>query len=244
MLVRWCRRRKNASASAVVLRGVEANPVIAQQRGADVRAKTGFHLPHPTLLAGLIALLVGVGGTFAVNSVLSHAPATARAASAVYLPPVNRAPQPAPDFRLRDQAGQLMSLSGLRGREVLVTFMDPKCTTLCPIMGQELGSVEAGLPASVTPVLLIVSVAPDRTAADVGTFVSHVTWRPGWHWLLGNQAELQAVWATWSISVDGADIQHDESLFVVDPQGKMVASYNAPLGITEVASTITKHSTR
>lgn len=227
------------------IEGVEANPVIAQQRGADVRAKTGFHMPHPTLLAGLIALLVGVGGTFAVNSVLSRAPAAARSAQAVYLPPVGRAALPAPDFRLRDQAGQLVSLSGLRGREVLVSFMDPQCTSQCPIMGQEIGSVEASLPAKVNPVLLIVSVAPNRSAADVSTFVSKVSWHPGWHWLLGSQAELQAVWATWQVNVvPAADVIHDEVLFVVDPQGKMVAGYNAPLGISEVASTITKHATR
>jgi cytochrome oxidase Cu insertion factor (SCO1/SenC/PrrC family) len=192
-----------------------------------------------------VALLVGLGGTLAVNRLITGSPARASAnASVQYLPAVDRKPQPAPDFRLRDQAGEAISLSALRGQEVLVTFMDPKCTTLCPIMGQQLSAVEAGLPASVAPVLLVVSVAPDRTAADVSAFVSHVSWRPGWHWLLGSHAELQAVWSTWSIAVSGADIQHDESLFVVDATGQMVAGYNAPLAIAEVASMISKHSPR
>ncbi len=217
--------------------------MIAQDRG--VPARPGFHAPSATLLAGLLALLVGVGGTIALNRVLSHAPATTQAAQAVYLPPVNRAAQPAPDFRLPDQAGQMVSLSGLRGREVLVSFMDPQCTSQCPIMGQEISSVETSLPAAVRPVLLVVSVAPNRTAKDVSTFVSKVSWQPGWHWLLGNQAELQAVWATWQVNViPAADVIHDEVLFVVSPQGKMVAEYNAPLGISEVASMITKHTTR
>ncbi len=208
-------------------------------------ATTGSRVPLPTLLVGVLALLVGLGGTIALNRALSHAPAQARSAQAVYLPPVGGAPQPAPDFRLPDQAGQLVSLSALRGREVLVTFMDPQCTSLCPIMGQEIGSIESSLPANVDPVLLVVSVAPNRTATNVSTFVSKVSWRPGWHWLLGNQAQLQAVWETWQVNViPAADVVHDEVLFVVNPQGQMVAEYNAPLGISEVAAMITKHSTR
>ncbi len=55
---------------------------------------------------------------------------------------------------------------------------------------------EADLAPDVTPVLVVVSVAADRTPADVNSFLSHVTWRQGWHWLLGNQAQLQAVLAT------------------------------------------------
>ncbi len=196
-------------------------------------------------LTALGALLVGAGGTVAVNRFLSHGPPTTRAAS-VYLPPVGRQPVPAPDFRLPDQSGQMVSLSSLRGREVLVTFMDPQCRSLCPIMGQQLGSVEASLPAGVTPILLVVSVAPDRSAADVAGFVSHVDWRPGWHWLLGTQAQLQAVWATWHVMVapTAGDVTHDEIVYIVDPQGRTVAAYNAPLAISEVASMISRHATR
>ena len=225
-----------------VLRGIEQRAVIAQQRDVDVRAQSGF--PLSTLIAGVVALLVGIAGTYVLTAVLTRAPAHA-VAQVSYLAPVDRAPRPAPDFTLTDQSGQRVSLSGLRGRELLVTFMDPKCTSLCPIMGQEISAVEAKLPAGVNPVLLIVSVAPDRTGADVAGFASHVTWRPGWHWLLGHEAALQAVWTSWSINVvDGADIQHNESLFVVSPAGQTVAAYNAPLGIDEVASMITKHATR
>jgi cytochrome oxidase Cu insertion factor (SCO1/SenC/PrrC family) len=230
---------------AIGIEGYRSRPVIAQQRGVDVVAKTGFPVPLRTLIAGLIALTVGLSGTLAVNRVLTHSPATTHPAQAVYLPSVAGAPEPAPDFRLRDQAGQLVSMSGLRGQEVLVTFMDPQCTAMCPIVGQEIGTIESSLPANVAPVLLVVSVAPDRTAADVSTFTSHVTWRPGWHWLLGNQAQLQAVWAMYHIAVQpsATDVAHDETLYVVDPHGRIAAAYNAPLPIGEVASTIT-HSSR
>ena len=212
-------------------------------RGSVVRAKSR-RFSTPLLLTSISALLVGIGATVGVSRLVSR-PTTTVAASAQYLPPVSVQPQVAPDFTLPDQAGQSVSLSSLRGKEVLITFMDPQCTAQCPIMGQQLGSVEKSLPAGVRPVLLIVSVAAGRSGADVATFTSHVSWQPGWHWLLGNQAQLQAVWATYHIAVQpsATDVAHDETLYVVDPHGRIAAGYNAPLPIGEVASTIT-HSSR
>ena len=91
----------------------------------------------------------------------------------------------------------------------------------------------------VKPVLVVVSVAADRTPADVSAFVTHVNWRPGWHWLLGNQAALQAVWSTWSFVLNGTDVVHQEIAHVINKHGKVVASYNAPYYPAELAATIT-----
>ena len=44
---------------------------------------------------------------------------------------------PAPGFPLTDQNGQPVSLASLRGKVVLMTFLDPVCTTDCPIIGAE-----------------------------------------------------------------------------------------------------------
>lgn len=190
---------------------------------------------------------MGTGATVAVSRLVSRPTTVASApASAQYLPPVSQRSQVAPDFTLPDQAGQNVSLSSLRGKEVLITFMDPQCTAQCPIMGQQLGSVEKNLPAGVRPVLLVVSVAAGRSAADVATFTSHVSWQPGWHWLLGNQAQLQAVWATYHVAVQptSGDVLHDVSLYIVNPQGLISVAYNAPLPIDEVATAITTHSSR
>ena len=50
---------------------------------------------------------------------------------------------PAPGFQLTDQNGQPVSLASLRGKVVLMTFLDPVCTTDCPIIGAEMK--EAGV---------------------------------------------------------------------------------------------------
>jgi cytochrome oxidase Cu insertion factor (SCO1/SenC/PrrC family) len=206
----------------------------------------GPRFSTPLFVASLLALGVGIGATIVVSRLVSRPVAVATPASAQYLPPIGQQPVVAPDFTLSDQNGAAVSLATFRGQEVLLTFMDPKCTTQCPIVGQELGSVEASLPAGVKPVLLVVSVTPGRTAADVGAFVSHVNWNAGWHWLLGNQAQLQAVWAMYHIAVQPTtgDVLHDETLYVVDPQGRIRVGYNAPLPIAEVAAAITSHSSR
>ncbi len=215
-------------------------------RGAFAVQAKGRRFSAPLLAASGLALLVGLAGTVAVSRLLSHTAVAAAPASAQYLPPVSQQPEVAPDFTLPDQAGASVSLSSLRGKEVLITFMDPQCTAQCPIMGQQLGSVEAALPANVRPVLLVVSVAAGRSAADVAHFTSHVSWQPGWHWLLGDQAQLQAVWATYHIAVQptSGDVLHDQSLYVVNPQGLISVAYNAPLPIGAVASAITAHSSR
>ncbi|WP_337312219.1 SCO family protein [Candidatus Aeolococcus gillhamiae] len=206
----------------------------------------GRRFSTPLLAVSGLALVVGLVGTVAVSRVLTHTAVAAAPAAAQYLPPVSRQPEVAPDFTLPDQAGTAVSLSSLRGKEVLITFMDPQCTAQCPIMGQQLGSVEANLPANVRPVLLVVSVAAGRSAADVAHFTSHVSWQPGWHWLLGDQAQLRAVWATYHIAVQptSGDVLHDQSLYVVNPQGLISVAYNAPLPIAAVASAITAHSSR
>ena len=203
---------------------------------------TGTHhlLPRRTLLAGVLAMAVGLGGTLGVTRLLQHPAAAAPAAAkAQYLPTPVKQPWPAPNINLKDQAGQTVSLASLRGQVVIVTFMDPQCQTLCPINAQDLSVAESDLAPDVKPVLLVVSVAPDRTAADVSNFVTHVTWRPGWHWLLGNQAQLQAVWTTWSFALNGTDVTHQEIAHVVNRQGMVVASYNAPFQPADLAATIT-----
>jgi cytochrome oxidase Cu insertion factor (SCO1/SenC/PrrC family) len=207
-------------------------------RGTD-DGGSGSFLPPRTLLAGLVAMAVGIGGTVGVSTLMHHAAAAPAAVSAQYLPAPVTQPWPAPDITLKDQAGQTVSLAALRGQVVVVTFMDPQCKSLCPINAQDLSVAEADLAPNVKPVLLVVSVAADRTPADVSAFVSHVTWRPGWHWLLGNQAELQAVWSTWSFALNGTDVVHQEIAHVIDRQGNVVASYNAPYYPADLAATIT-----
>jgi cytochrome oxidase Cu insertion factor (SCO1/SenC/PrrC family) len=63
----------------------------------------------------------------------------------------------APEFRLTDQNGASVSLAALRGRPVLVTFIDPLCRDYCPIEAQHLNDVVRAFPQGSKPVIVALS---------------------------------------------------------------------------------------
>jgi len=196
---------------------------------------------------GVLYLLAGVSaGAFLSFVIRSAHTATAGTGSASHIGVTAAAPfakQAAPPFTLLDQDGAAVSLASAKGHVVLLTFMDPQCTLLCPVMGRDIGALEKKLPASIQPELLIVSVAAGRTQADVDKFMATETpgWRSGWHWLLGpDEAALKLTWAHWHIAVipTAGDINHDAVLNIIDPSGNLRAVYPAPLAIDDVVHAI------
>jgi cytochrome oxidase Cu insertion factor (SCO1/SenC/PrrC family) len=66
---------------------------------------------------------------------------------------------PAPGFSLTDQNGQQVTLASLHGKVVLMTFLDPVCTSDCPIIAQEFKQTGAQLGAQDKNVELVAIVA-------------------------------------------------------------------------------------
>ena len=75
----------------------------------------------------------------------------------------------APDFQLRNQFGQPMSLSQFRGKVVMLAFEDSQCTTVCPLTTQSMLQAKQLLGAAGSQVQLLgVDANPDATSvADV-----------------------------------------------------------------------------
>ncbi len=65
----------------------------------------------------------------------------------------------APGFSLTDQHGRTVSLSSLRGKVVLLTFLDPVCTSDCPLEAQEFREAGQLLGAADRKVELVAIVA-------------------------------------------------------------------------------------
>ena len=153
-----------------------------------------------------------------------------------------RAAHPAADSPLTglvDQNGKPVSLTDEKGHVVLLAFMDPLCVNLCPILGRDIVAVEQALPKTIKPVLLIVSVMPDRTAANVAQFIkTNLTtqWDPGWHWLLGPDSTLKITWLKWGEPLEPPKTNY---LDVIDPQGYVRVIYPAPLFVSDVTHAIT-----
>src|SRR4051794_17576168 len=66
--------------------------------------------------------------------------------------------KPAPPFALRDESGRAFSLASLRGRPVVVTFIDPLCRDYCPTEARRLTDAAAALPQAQRPTIVAVSV--------------------------------------------------------------------------------------
>lgn len=147
--------------------------------------------------------------------------------------------RPAPSFDLTDQRGRSVSLASLRGRPLLLTFLDSKCTTLCPIVGHQLGVVERHLGGQ--PVrLVIVSVDPADTRHTVAAAARKWGWHGHWQWLMGTPARLAPVWRAYGIGVQptATDIAHSMAVYVIDGQGDERAGFLPPLAISRLVSDV------
>ena len=134
----------------------------------------------------------------------------------------------APGFTLTDQSGHTLSLAGFKGQAVVLEFMDPHCTDICPIVSQEFIDAYHDLgPAASHVVFVAVNVnAYHHGVADVAAFSreQRLTTIPSWHFLTGPVASLQAVWKAYHVYVQApgpnADIVHTSVVYFIDPGGK------------------------
>ena len=148
--------------------------------------------------------------------------------------------KPAPGLALRDQRGAIISLRSLRGRVVLLTFLDSRCTRECPIEGHVLRDVLRGIKGT-GAVTVVVSVDPwADTPASARTFAARAGWSGNWQWLLGDKAALAPVWRAYNIAVKRTpgDILHSTALYLIDPGGDLRAGYLFPFSGTAVAQDV------
>jgi cytochrome oxidase Cu insertion factor (SCO1/SenC/PrrC family) len=147
-----------------------------------------------------------------------------------------------PALALRDQAGHLITLSRFRRTPVLLTFLDSKCTNLCPIEGAQLARVQRAL-GSVSAPIVVVSVNPADTAASVHAFVRRSGWRPQWYWLMGSRRVLAPVWRSFGIGVrmnPGRVVTagNTTALFLIGPGGRGRSIYLPPFVPSQVAANV------
>jgi len=137
-----------------------------------------------------------------------------------------------PDFTLRDQDGQPVSVSALRGRVLAITFLDSHCKQLCPLEADQLAQAQKTLGTAGQLSLLVVSVAPTTDTPDSErAFATTHHWTGDWHWLMGTPDQLAQVWKDYSIAVQvtPGDILHSSVLYLVDKAGFQRAGWAGPI---------------
>ena len=134
---------------------------------------------------------------------------------------------PAPAFQLTDQNGQAVSLAGLRGKVVLMTFLDPVCTSDCPIIGAEFKEAGVLLGSADRNVELVAIVANPtyRAVAFTRAFDRQegLDMVPNWLYLTGSLSQLVQVWGQYGITAEnlpaGAMVAHNDLAVVIDRTG-------------------------
>jgi cytochrome oxidase Cu insertion factor (SCO1/SenC/PrrC family) len=133
----------------------------------------------------------------------------------------------APAFTLTDQNSRQVSLASLRGKVVLLTFLDPVCTSDCPLIAQEFRQADQLLGARSRGVELVAIVANPlyRSVAYTRAFDSQeqLAGVPNWLFLTGSLARLQQAWKDYGIEAQilpaGGMIGHSDVAYVIDGRG-------------------------
>jgi protein SCO1/2 len=143
----------------------------------------------------------------------------------------------AADFTLRDYRGRLVSMRAQRGKIVLLSFVDSKCTEACPIvtsvMAQTYRRLAPSVRRQVVPILISVSPKVD-TPQSVRRFLArrHAL---ALNYLLGTPRQLRPVWKAYGIlsALDSgnADI-HSSDVRVFDRNGVWVSTQHAGVDLT------------
>lgn len=175
------------------------------------------------LLAGILAATVRVRTADAQPFASSSTEALAA--------PLNRlsdAPRP---FALVDQAGDTVTLEKLRGRPVLLTFAYAGCTTVCPLVVNDVLGARDDLLARETlparrPVVLVVTLDPWRdTPSRLPSIAARWGMSGDAHVLSGGVEEVERVLNAWRVprarNEQTGDLSHPTVVYVIGVDGKI-----------------------
>jgi cytochrome oxidase Cu insertion factor (SCO1/SenC/PrrC family) len=205
-----------------------ARPAALRQRAAAAGIRS-------VAAAGAVGVIVLGAGPMAVAQASSQADPilaesiTGSAAALDY---------PAAGFALTDQHGRTVTLAGLRGRAVLLTFLDPVCTSDCPLIGQEFRQAAQLLGHSARQVELVAIVlspsyrsVPVLQAFDQQEGFQNV---PNWLFLTGTLPQLQRVWHDYGMIAQdlpaGAMTLHNDQAYVIDKAGHVREEFTTDPG--------------
>jgi len=191
-------------------------------RGRSVKTRTLTLLSFVMtfVLVMLLGLLWGSRILLAPRAQVAVPPATITAIGGFPMAGKN-----APDFTLVNQFNQSVTLSALHGHEVVLAFIDARCTTLCPLTAEIMYSAKSHLKPDEASKVLLLAVNANPAATSV-TEVQSWSIKHGmlhqWQFLTGSSQQLQAIYHQYNIYDQiGADssVIHDPTMFIIDAQG-------------------------
>ncbi len=174
----------------------------------------------------LALLVVLVIATFSLRNETGGATNTNPATSQSVLQGTNLGSTPAPDFLLKDQFGNSISLAQFKGKLVVLTFLYTHCPDVCPLTADKLYVTMQSLGNNAQQVaVLAISMDPKGdTVAAVQNFAKLHKLGDYFYYLIGTRNELAPVWASYSVDAQAATssgvVNHSSAIYVIDKQGR------------------------
>jgi cytochrome oxidase Cu insertion factor (SCO1/SenC/PrrC family) len=132
-----------------------------------------------------------------------------------------------PNVPLLEQHGKPISFEKLHGKVLLVTYLDPVCTTDCPVIAQEFKQADSLLGGEARDVDLVAIDANPlyRSPAYLRAFdhQERLERLPNWIYLTGSAGELRRMWSSFGVEIyvphGGAMVDHPDGAAIVDREG-------------------------
>ena len=144
-----------------------------------------------------------------------------------------------PKFSLRNYDGWRLESNDLRGRIVVLTFLDSQCTDTCPILASEIGGAIGGLTPAERDDVIAVAISTDPredTPASVRAFLEKRRALGKLLYLSGPEPEMRTLWKRFQIlsSLEsGEDTLHSAPVRIYDRDGVWVATLHAGADLSE-----------
>jgi len=131
----------------------------------------------------------------------------------------------APDFELRDEQGDPVSMRSLRGSPVVVTFLYTHCQDTCPITAQTIRGALDDLGHDV-PAIAISVDPPNDTPASARKFLAEQRASGRIRFVLGTRGQLRPLWKGFgNITPQSVTQEHLARVTLVDANGFQRVGY-------------------
>ncbi len=180
--------------------------------------------PAALIATSVLVILAGtVWGIRLLTTVRSQPATTQPANTAIGGFPM--AGNPAPDFTLNDQFGHSVTLASLRGHEVVMAFIDSRCTNLCPLTANIMYNARAELGSAAASQIELVAINANPSATSIAEVqawsIKHGMLHQ-WLFLTGTAKQLESVYHQYGVydQVDASGaVTHDPATLVIDATG-------------------------